>query len=72
MQGELGRIIIIVGAILLVLGLILVFSERIPWLGRLPGDIVVKRQGFTLYFPVVTMLLVSVVLTVLLNLFWRR
>ena len=72
MQGELGRIIMIVGAILLVLGLVLVFSDRIPWLGRLPGDIVVKRQGFTLYIPVVTMILLSVVLTALLNLFWRR
>jgi len=71
-QGELGRIIMIVGAILLVLGLVLVFSDRIPWLGRLPGDIVVKRQGFTLYIPVVTMILLSVVLTALLNLFWRR
>jgi hypothetical protein len=72
MQGELGRVIILVGAILLVLGLVLVFSDRIPWLGRLPGDIVVKRQGFTLYIPIVTMILVSAALTVLLNLFWRR
>jgi hypothetical protein len=72
MQGELGRIVVFVGVVLVVVGLVLIFSNRIPWLGRLPGDIVVRRENFTIYVPIVTMILVSVVLTVLLNLFWRR
>lgn len=52
-------------------GVLLLAGRGIPWLGRLPGDIVVHREGFTLYAPIVTMLLVSVVLTVLLNAVFR-
>jgi hypothetical protein len=53
-------------------GLLLLFADRIPWLGRLPGDLVIRRERWTLYLPLATMLLVSLVLTLLLNLFGRR
>ena len=66
-----GRIIIIIGIIMEVLGLILSFGERIPFLGKLPGDIVIKKDGISFYFPVVTLLLVSVVLTLIINFIWR-
>jgi len=66
-----GRIIIIIGIIMVVLGLILAFGERIPFLGKLPGDIVIKKDGISFYFPVVTLLLVSVVLTLIINFIWR-
>jgi hypothetical protein len=56
------------------LGLLLVLIGRIPGLGRLPGDIVIKRENLTIFIPLGTMILVSVVLTLLLNLIarWRR
>jgi len=53
-------------------GAVLVLAGRLPWLGRLPGDIVVRREHVTFYFPIVTSIVLSIVLTLLLNLFWRR
>jgi uncharacterized membrane protein YkgB len=69
---ELGRLLVVIGAIAILAGVGLMLAPRIPWLGRLPGDIVVNRGPVTLYFPLVTSIVVSVVLTLLLNLFWRR
>ncbi len=66
-----GRIIIIAGIIMVVLGLILAFGGHIPFLGKLPGDIVIRKDGFPFYFPVVTLLLLSLVLTLLINFIWR-
>jgi len=65
---ELGRILIVVGVVALVAGLALTFADRIPFLGRLPGDFMVKKGNFTVYFPLATGLLISLVLTLLLNL----
>ena len=53
------------------LGLVLLYGERLG-LGRLPGDLSWKRKGVEVHVPIVTSLLVSLVLTVLLNLLWRR
>jgi len=63
MNGDLGRLFIILGAVLLVVGVVLLFADRIPWLGRLPGDIVLRRKGFTLYVPIATSILLSLLLT---------
>jgi hypothetical protein len=71
MEG-MGRFLILLGVVAVVVGVALLFLPRIPWLGRLPGDIVVQRERFTFYFPLATSLIVSIVLTVLLNLFFRR
>jgi len=68
-MSELGRPLIVVGAVLLVLGLVLTFGPRIPGLGRLPGDIVWRRGNTTVYFPVVTCLVISLVLSLLFALF---
>ena len=68
----LGRLLILVGVVSIVAGLVLLIAPRVPWLGRLPGDVIVERGRFTLYVPIVTSLVVSVVLTILLNLFFRR
>lgn len=68
MPQELGRILIVVGVVALVAGLALTFADRIPFLGRLPGDFMVKKGNFTVYFPLATGLLISLVLTLLLNL----
>jgi hypothetical protein len=71
MEG-LGRLLIVLGVVTAIVGVVLLVVPRIPWLGRLPGDIVVRREGFTFYFPLATSIIVSIVLTVLLNLFFRR
>ncbi len=69
---EIGKLLIIVGGFIVVVGLVLFLGVRIPFLGRLPGDISVDRGNIHFYFPVVTCLLLSLVLTLLLNLFFRR
>ena len=69
----LGRGLIILGIILIVIGLIVTFGERLPIrLGRLPGDIVVRGKHTVFYFPIVTSVILSVVLTLLLWFFGRR
>ena len=68
----LGRILIILGIALAVTGLVIVLGPRIPFLGRLPGDIVIERDGLSIYIPITTMLLVSLVLSVILSLIGRR
>ena len=68
-MAELGKAVLLMGVILVFLGLLLTFAERLPMpIGRLPGDIVIKRDGMTFYFPIVTSLLLSVILTIALNL----
>jgi hypothetical protein len=66
MEG-IGKILLIVGGIVVILGLILVFSQHITFLGKLPGDIFIKKDGFSFYFPIVALLTVSVVITVIVN-----
>ena len=72
MPQELGRTLILIGAVMVVVGTVLVFAHRVPFLGRLPGDVVVQKKNFTLYFPIATGLLLSLLLTVVLNLWSRR
>jgi hypothetical protein len=69
-MSDLGRILIVAGGVLLVLGLVLTFGARLP-VGRLPGDIVYRKGNFTFYFPLVTSILLSLLLTALLS-FFRR
>ncbi len=70
MEG-IGKLLLIFGGLIAMLGLILIFSQHIPFLGRLPGDIVIKRDGFSFYFPIVTLILLSILLTIILNLVFR-
>ena len=68
-----GRMLIIIGLFVLLLGLVVSIGERLPIrLGRLPGDIVIRGKNSVFYFPIVTSLLISVVLSVILWLFGRR
>lgn len=66
-----GRLLIMLGVFLALLGVMVALVGKTGWAGRLPGDIVIRRDGFTLYFPVVTFLLLSLVLTVVLNVVFR-
>ncbi len=68
---SLGKMLLLAGLLLAVVGLGLLFADRLPFLGRLPGDIFIRRGNFTFYFPVVTCLLLSILITLLLALFRR-
>jgi membrane protein implicated in regulation of membrane protease activity len=70
-MGDLGRLLMLVGAVVFALGALLALAGRLPWLGRLPGDVVFERGPVTFYFPLATSLILSVVLTLLLW-FYRR
>jgi hypothetical protein len=69
--SDLARFLILLGVILVVLGLALLLLPKIPGLGRLPGDIIIKRQNFTFYFPLGTCILVSLVLSLIFRLMRR-
>jgi hypothetical protein len=69
---EVGQGLAVAGAALVAAGLVLMLVDRIPGLGRLPGDLWIRRERFTLYLPLTTFLIVSVALTILINLFARR
>jgi membrane protein implicated in regulation of membrane protease activity len=70
-MGDLGRFLMIAGGALFAVGLLLTLAGRLPWLGRLPGDIVIERGPVTFYFPIATSIIVSVALTLLFWLFRR-
>jgi hypothetical protein len=67
--GSLGKILIIIGAIIAGIGLLLMLGDKIPWIGKLPGDIYIKRERFSFYFPIVTCIIISLLLTLLFSLF---
>ncbi|MBS3746496.1 MAG: DUF2905 domain-containing protein [Wenzhouxiangellaceae bacterium] len=68
-----GKILIIAGVVLLVIGTLLHwFPNLFAWFGRLPGDIRIERESGGFYFPVMSMLIVSIALTILVNFFFRR
>jgi len=67
-----GKFLVFTGVIIAIFGLLLIFAPKIPYLGRLPGDIVIQKKNFTFYFPWVTCLLLSIILTIILNLLFRR
>jgi hypothetical protein len=69
--SQIGRALVIFGVLLVVVGGALMLAEKLG-LGRLPGDVVVERKGFKLYAPIATSILVSLVLTLLANLFLRK
>jgi hypothetical protein len=75
MQGfeSMGKMLILMGLFVLLVGLIMTFAPRlrIPFLGCLPGDIRIEREGFKFYFPIVTCIVLSVLLTIVLNVVGR-
>lgn len=67
-----GKYAIILGIILILIGILLTFSNKIPFVGKLPGDIVYKKENFTFYFPLATCIILSILLTLILNLLLRK
>ncbi len=71
MTPEIGRVLLIIGVVLVVVGGLAMLGVRLPF-GRLPGDIAIEGERGGIYVPIVTMIVVSVILTILVNLFLRR
>jgi hypothetical protein len=65
--GALGKMLILLGVLIIVIGVLLMVGEKIPWLGKLPGDIIIRREKFSFYFPITTCIIISIILTLL---FW--
>lgn len=66
-----GKTVIILGFILVAVGLLLMLSPKIPWLGKLPGDIYIKREKFSFYFPLTTSILLIIIVSLVLYLFGK-
>jgi len=71
-MSDIGRALIAVGLLVALVGVVLTVAGRVPWLGRLPGDIHIQRGNWSFYFPLTTSILVSVVLTLLFTFLSRR
>ena len=67
-----ARLLIAAGVVLVLAGLVWLGLERLPWFGRLPGDIHVQRKDWSFHFPIVTCIIVSIIVSVLLNLLLRK
>ena len=71
-MSSMGRMVLMLGLVIAAVGVFMLLAGRVPFLGRLPGDVAVQRGNWSFYFPIATSILVSLVLTVVLNLFMRR
>ena len=71
-MDSLGKMLILFGVILVVLGGLFLLAGRVPFLGRLPGDIIIRRERWSFYFPLTTSIVISILLTLLFTLFTRR
>jgi len=67
--GALGKLLILLGVFIILIGFLLLMGDKIPWIGRLPGDILIRKKNFTFYFPFATSILISIILTLLFKLF---
>jgi len=63
----LGKILLVVGGVIVAIGLLFIFAQHIPFLGKLPGDIFIKKDNWSFSFPIVTFLIISLVLTIVIN-----
>lgn len=66
---EIGRLLIFAGIFIIILGVLFLFGDKIPFFGKLPGDIVIKKENYTIYIPIVTSILLSIILSIIINLF---
>jgi hypothetical protein len=67
--NELGKALVMIGVVVAVFGALLMFHENIPFFGKLPGDIHIKRENFTFYFPITTMIIISIIVSFVFILF---
>nr|MBU1327748.1 DUF2905 domain-containing protein [Candidatus Omnitrophota bacterium] len=67
-----GKILIFFGVILVTIGILFIFAGKIPWFGKLPGDIYIKKENFVFYFPLATSILLSIVLSIIILFIGRK
>ncbi len=72
MMSEMAKTLIVIGIVFVVAGLLLSAVGKIPGLGKLPGDILIKKENFTFYFPLATCLLISLLLSIIFHLWGRK
>jgi len=65
---QIGKLLVFAGIFILVLGIVFLFGDKIPFIGRLPGDIIIKKKNFTFYFPIITSILLSLIVSLILYL----
>ncbi|MCK9197034.1 MAG: DUF2905 domain-containing protein [Syntrophales bacterium] len=70
--SQFGKIFLIIGIVIAGIGLLMMIGGKIPWIGKLPGDLFFKGEKFTFYFPLTTSILASVILTLILWLISRK
>ena len=71
-RSHFGVALVVLGLLIIVSGLAMIYIDRIPYIGRLPGDINIHGKEWSIHFPIVTGIVLSLILTVILNLFFRR
>lgn len=69
---HIGKLLLVTGALIALVGGLLLLSQQLPWLGRLPGDILIQKRNFTFYFPLATSIIISILLTLLFWLFGKK
>jgi hypothetical protein len=69
MMPAIGKMLVILGIILIIVGIGFLFGDKIPFIGKLPGDILIKKERFSFYFPITTSIIISIILTILFSLF---
>ncbi len=67
-----GKFLIVLGIVIIAIGGLLIFSGKIPWIGKLPGDILIQKKNYTIYFPLATSILISLIISLIFWLFGRR
>ncbi len=72
MAGDIGKIIIFIGLLLVVIGFVCIVVNKLPFIGKLPGDMAIERKNYSFYFPVTTCIIVSIILSFILWFFNKR
>ena len=72
MAGDIGKIIIFIGLLLVVIGFVWMVGNKLPFIGKLPGDIAIEKKNYSFYFPVTTCIIISIILSFLLWFFNKR
>ena len=70
-MSEFGKIMVFAGAVIIVVGLVFILLGKTPYFGKLPGDIIIKKENFSLYFPLTTCVIISIILS-LIAMLWNR
>ena len=65
--ASIGKILIMLGAVIILIGIVVLYANRIPYIGRLPGDIYIKKDNFVFYFPLTTCILISIIIYIILK-----